>query len=178
MPRYLKVDLEDTDIEDLELARDVLNRAIAKKRAEIKRREKERISSDFRGTRRETKSARSPTSRRTSPRSRKVAYNDTVLIRNIPESLLNADKIIRVMEEFGDVLRIQILRDRNDEIINRAYVVFDDPKVAQELIRGKQPFKRVRDARKNIIIEKAAHIPSNQELEEEEYEGDEEYEED
>jgi hypothetical protein len=165
--RYLNVDLENADLRELQNARDTLLKAIDQRVSEIVKERRIGYETKYRPSTKSPKSIYEGTKRTTSPRSKKINYSDTILVQNIPDSMLSSDKIIKEFRKYGDIVRIQLLRNEDDELLNSAYIVFDDPKVAQKLIEIRQPFKAVRDERRKISISPAKHLPSKEELDEE-----------
>jgi hypothetical protein len=151
-PRYIDVDLQDSSIDELRKFRDLVIRAIDRKTDQLEKRQGK---------------ARLPLkSEKVLPKSKKVTYSDTILVKNIPRAMLTPDKIIKEFDRFGYVTRLQILKDKNNKFTNSALVVFQDPAVAQDLVESKQPFKNARDEKKKIIVFQASHLAGPKEKEE------------
>lgn len=153
--RYLEIDLVTADLEELKRARDQILKALDKKVEDL------------------TKGVKKPSSpklavrkvEKPSPRgilTKKPSYGDTVLVKNIPEAILTPKKIIKEFSKFGNITRLQILRDEDGEILDSAYLVFEDPEVAEKLIENKYPFKNSRDDKRRIVVSAARPLrPEN-----------------
>ena len=93
-----------------------------------------------------------------------ISNSDTVLVENIPPLALYIENIKHLMETFGEVTRVLIRHNDDDEETNTAYVVFKDPKVASKLVNNPYPFRAYKNDKRNIKIKPAEHLMTAEEL--------------
>lgn len=104
------------------------------------------------------------TKNNTSHRNIIISNSDTVLVKNIPSSILYENKIKNLMETFGEVSRVLIRHNEDDEEMDSAFVVFKNSEVASKLVNNPRPFHAYKNEKRNIKIKPAEHLMSAEEL--------------
>lgn len=93
-----------------------------------------------------------------------LTESDTVIVKNIPDYLLNVKDITNLMETFGKVERVLIQTNEDDEQLDSAYVVFNDKEMVKRLVYNHRPFKNYKNKKSFIEIEPSKHLMSAEEL--------------